>query len=134
MMTYIQVIMKKNACTPVVARAIRKLGSDLGVARRNRRLSETSLAAAAGISRSTLQRLEAGDPGVSLQTMAVALQVLGELARLETLMDIATDNYALVALAKNPPKKIYVRKTRKANAGPAAEWEPVVDPDKGAAW
>jgi transcriptional regulator with XRE-family HTH domain len=73
---------KGSAVHPSVERGIAKLGDDLSFARRARQISTTDMAARMGISRSTLHRLEAGDPGVSLNTLAMALSVLGLFDRL----------------------------------------------------
>ncbi len=49
-----------------VRRTLRKLGSDIHDARRRRRLPMGVIAERAFTSRSTLQRIEAGDPGVGM--------------------------------------------------------------------
>ncbi|WP_041745428.1 helix-turn-helix domain-containing protein [Paraburkholderia phenoliruptrix] len=60
-----------------VRRALRKLGADIHDARRRRRLTMTVIAERAFTSRATLQRVEAGDPGVSIGIYAAVLQALG---------------------------------------------------------
>lgn len=70
---------------PATARAIEKLGADLAVARLRRRESLRSWAQRLGVTVSTLQRLEAGDPAVSVGIVASALWLIqrdGELAQL----------------------------------------------------
>ena len=52
------------------ARAVRKLGHDIRDARRRRRIPVAILAQLASISRTTLNKLEKGDPGVSLGSYA----------------------------------------------------------------
>ncbi|GAB1388617.1 MAG: hypothetical protein AMXMBFR78_03290 [Rubrivivax sp.] len=70
---------------PSTARAIEKLGADLAVARLRRKESLRAWAQRLGVTVSTLQRLEAGDPAVGIGIVASALWLIqrdGELARL----------------------------------------------------
>jgi hypothetical protein len=70
---------------PSTLGAIQKLGADLAVARLRRKESLRSWAKRLGVSVSTLQRLEAGDPAVSMGILASALWLInrdGELGRL----------------------------------------------------
>lgn len=70
---------------PATVSAIEKLGADLAVARLRRKESLKTWANRMGISIATLQRLEAGDPGVSIGIMATALWLINrdsELAKL----------------------------------------------------
>ena len=70
---------------PATAGAIEKLGADLAVARLRRRESLRSWAQRLGVTVSTLQRLEAGDPSVSIGIVATALWLIqrdGELSHL----------------------------------------------------
>lgn len=70
---------------PATAAAIEKLGADLAVARLRRKESLKSWAGRLGVSVPTLQRLEAGDPGVAIGIVATALWLIrrdGELGKL----------------------------------------------------
>ena len=70
---------------PSTARAIEKLGADLAVARLRRKESLRSWAQRLGVTVSTLQRLEAGDPAVGIGIVASALWLIkrdGELGQL----------------------------------------------------
>ena len=58
------------------AHALRKLGRELALARRKRRISTADMAARLFVSRDTLWRLERGDPTVSIGTLATAVFVL----------------------------------------------------------
>ena len=60
-----------------VERILRKLGADIAIARRVRRTSTIDMSERMGVTRGTLRRLEKGDPGVSLNTLAMALSALG---------------------------------------------------------
>ena len=60
-----------------VRRALRKLGADIRDARRRRRLPMTVVAERAFTSRSTLQKIEAGNTSVSIGIYAGVLHALG---------------------------------------------------------
>jgi transcriptional regulator with XRE-family HTH domain len=61
---------------PSQERLLKALGEQVKLARLRRDLSAQQVAERAGISRSTLSRLEAGDSGVELATLVKALFVL----------------------------------------------------------
>lgn len=70
---------------PATLRAIEKLGADLAVARLRRKESLRTWAKRMGVTVPTLQRLEAGDPSVSIGIVATALWLIlrdGELTQL----------------------------------------------------
>src|SRR5262245_13265611 len=74
---------------PAAARQLEALGQRLLLARRRRKLSSTLMAERLGVSRTTLSRVEAGDPNTAIGTYLRALRVLG----LETDMDaVARDD------------------------------------------
>ena len=70
---------------PATVAAIEKLGADLAVARLRRKESLKTWAQRMGVSVPTLQRLEAGDPGVGIGIVVTALWLIqrdGALAKL----------------------------------------------------
>jgi len=70
---------------PATLGALQKLGADLAVARLRRKESLRTWAKRLGVTLSTLQRLEAGDPTVSIGIVASALWLInrdGELGSL----------------------------------------------------
>ena len=70
---------------PATVAAIEKLGADLAVARLRRKESLKTWAQRMGVSVPTLQRLEAGDPGVGIGIVVTALWLIqrdGALAHL----------------------------------------------------
>jgi len=70
---------------PATLSALQKLGADLAVARLRRKESLRTWAKRLGVTLSTLQRLEAGDPTVSIGIVASALWLInrdGELGNL----------------------------------------------------
>ena len=93
-----------------VDRAIKKLGADLSLARRRRNMTQAMLAERLGTSVMTVRRMEDGHPGTALQYLARALQVFGELDKLNGLLDTAQDAVGLVLMDERVPKR--VRKPR----------------------
>ncbi|MCZ0954783.1 MAG: helix-turn-helix domain-containing protein [Rhodospirillaceae bacterium] len=89
-----------------VERTLRKLGSDLRDARRRRRIPTRIMAERAGISRTTLNKLEKGDPGVSMGTYATTLFILGLLDRLAELADVRHDELGLDLADELLPQRI----------------------------
>lgn len=81
----------KTALPSPGRRALQALGRDIAVARKRRRIPQQLLADRMLVSRQTVQRLEAGDPAVSLGILASALFVLGFTQRLETLLAPESD-------------------------------------------
>lgn len=114
---------KGSAVHPSIARGIARLGQDISRARRARRISTTEMAARMGVGRSTLHRLEQGDPGVSLNTLAMALSVLGLFDRLADLVDPASDQLGLMLAEKTLPRNISRRRSSSSekSQGPAAQ-------------
>lgn len=95
-----------------VQRAIEKLGADLSLARRRRRISQASLAERIGASLNTIKRLEKGDPRVPLHFMARTLHVFGEIDKLGQLMDTGLDPIGLMLMDEQLPQRIRQRKTQ----------------------
>ena len=89
-----------------VARALRKLGHDIRDARRRRRIPVTILAERASISRTTLNKAEKGEPGVSLGTYATVLFALGMVDRLADVADPRHDAVGLEIEEENLPERI----------------------------
>ena len=61
---------------PQEQRVLTAMGERIRLARRRRRLSTTTVSGRAGISRSTLHKIEAGDPGVTLGSCVRVLACL----------------------------------------------------------
>lgn len=102
----------KNTPIPV-KRALKKLGQDLGEARKRRRIPMQLAAERAGISRATLSKIERGDDGVSLGAYAKILFILGMIERLAELVDPSLDKLGLELEAENLPKRIRIPRTEK---------------------
>ena len=89
-----------------VRRALQKLGKDVRDARLRRRIATAIMAQRASISRTTLNKIEKGDPGVSLGNYASVLFVLGLADRLATLADVRSDLVGLELDEESLPQRI----------------------------
>lgn len=92
-------------------RSLTRLGQALSLARRRRHLTQEDVAERIGASVHTVRRMEAGHPGTALVHFARALQVFGELAQLDQLLDTPQDTIGLTLMDENLPQR--VRKSRK---------------------
>lgn len=103
---------KLNTSVPLpVRRALQKLGRDVRDARLRRRIATAVMAQRASISRTTLNKIEKGDPGVSLGNYAAVLFVLGLSDRLGALADMRSDTVGLELDEESLPRRIR-RQTR----------------------
>ena len=94
-------------------KAMSKLGGDLRSARLRRRIPASIMAERAGISRTTLLKVEKGDPGVAVGTIAAVLFAMGMLDRLVELVSASTDEVGLGLEEERLPKRIDTRPRRK---------------------
>jgi transcriptional regulator with XRE-family HTH domain len=124
---------KGSPVYPAVARAIKKLGQDISLGRRSRRISAESFAQSMGSSRATLYRLEKGDPGVSLNTLAMALNVLGRLDLLESLFDQTKDVIGLMAMRQTVPMRV-TKPRKKKDTSESLSNGPITSKDGFEGW
>jgi hypothetical protein len=89
-----------------VRHALRKLGHDVRDARRRRRIPVAIAAERASISRTTLVKIEKGDPGVGLGIYATVLFVMGMVERLADLADPTHDAVGLQLEGEHLPQRI----------------------------
>lgn len=87
-------------------RALRKLGRDLALARRKRRIATGDMAARLFVSRDTLWRLERGDPTVALGTFVTATFILNLHERVANLAAPASDDLGLTLDEQRLPQRI----------------------------
>lgn len=80
---------------PATQATLEKLGADLAVARLRRKESLKTWATRMGVSVPTLQRLEAGDPGVGIGIVATALWLIQRDAELGNLATPEHDRGAI---------------------------------------
>ena len=86
-------------------RAIEALARDISTARKRRRIPQRLLADRMMVSLDTLQRLERGDPGVSLGIVATALWALGLVDRLGAIASPDLDTVGKAEELKRLPKQ-----------------------------
>lgn len=89
-----------------VKRALAKLGQDIRSARLRRRITTTTMAERAFITRMTLRKVERGDAGVSLGIYATIMFVLGLTSRLADLADARSDEVGLQLEEEHLPKRV----------------------------
>ena len=89
-----------------VGRALRKLGHDIRDARRRRRIPVAIMAQRASISRMTLNKVEKGEPGVSMGAYATVLFILGMAERLADLADPRHDAVGMALEEEHLPQRI----------------------------
>ncbi len=105
-----------NSTLPRAARqALIKLGGDIAVARKKRRISTVSMAERAFISRGTLSKLEKGDPSVSMGIYATVLFILGLIEKLGQVADRSSDTLGLDIEEDRLPKKVQPRGRKRKN-------------------
>lgn len=98
-------------------RALQKLGADIRDARRRRRLPTGIVASRAFTTRPTLQKVEEGDPGVSIGIYAAVLNALGLLAGLAAVAEPANDTVGLALAKERLPARVRLRSRRKSSDG-----------------
>lgn len=92
-----------------VRRTLRKLGADIHDARRRRHLPMEVVAERAFTSRSTLQRIEAGDATVGIGIYASVLQALGLLDGLGEIADISRDSVGQALASADLPERVRIK-------------------------
>ena len=108
---------KANGTLPRAARnALIKLGGDITVARKKRRISTISMAERTFISRGTLYKVEKGDPTVSMGIYATVLALLGLADGLGDVADRSTDSLGLDIEEDRLPQKIQPRGRNRARS------------------
>lgn len=119
--------------SPKAKIALERLGQDVRTARLRRRIAVADLAVRAGTSASSIARLERGDAGVAIGTLADVLVVLGLLERLADLIDVRKDDLGLALTTEHGPRRgrSFAAKLRKqkAQSQDPQERQDVVDVD-----
>ena len=99
---------------PQEQRVLTAMGERIRLARRRRRLSTTTVSGRAGISRSTLHKIEAGDPGVTLGSCVRVLACLSLVNDFDHIAAADRLGRRLQDLGLEPPP----RPKRKGRPGP----------------
>lgn len=94
---------------PAVRRALRQTAESLGGWRRLRGLTQAQLADRAGVSRSTVSRLETGDGGVSLENLLRVLRALGVLDALPRALDPYETDIGRLRAEQGLPRRVRPR-------------------------
>ena len=97
---------KGSPVYPQVSRALVKLGRDISLARRRRHIAAEDFARQMGVSRMTLHRLENGDPGISLNTLTMAMFVLGQINAVSELADPTKDDIGVMITRQEAPRRV----------------------------
>ena len=109
---------RTSVVLPIPARrALRKLGQDIRDARRRRRIPVAITAERASISRTTLGKIEKGEPGVALGIYATVLFVLGMIDRLADVADPRHDALGLQLEEEYLPQRIRGPRKKKRAGG-----------------
>ena len=98
-------------------RALEALGANIKTARLKRRISMKDFAQRVSVSESTVARLEKGDDGVSMGTLAMACLVLGEVDRVARFLDPASDDTGLLLDREALPKRIGRKRKMRSKTG-----------------
>lgn len=122
--------------SPKSKTALERLGRDIRGARLRRGIAVADLAVRAGTSPSSVARLEKGDAGVAIGTLADVLVVLGLVERLADLIDIRKDDLGLALADERLPRRgrSFVTKLRRqrGSAESAQDGADIVDPEGAA--
>lgn len=106
--------MKNQVNLPIPAiRALRKLGQDVNNARRRRRITGQLMAERAGVSRTTIGKIENGEPTTSIGSYAAVLFVLGMTDRLSDLVDASHDLTGRQLEEENLPQRVRLPSSKK---------------------
>ena len=115
--------------SPKAHSALQSLGLDVRNARLRRGIAVADLAVRAGTSASSIARLEKGEPGVAIGTLADVLVVLGLVERLADLIDIRKDDLGLALAAEQLPRRGRSFAASLQKRKNKSEKKDVVDPD-----
>jgi transcriptional regulator with XRE-family HTH domain len=113
-MFYMRSFVKDILPVPV-RRSLKKFGADLSIARRKRRLTMAMMCERLGVSKTTLQRMEKGDPTVSMGAYAQALFVLGFGSLFQDLIDQSKDEQGLLLDMDQLPKRVVQPRNKQGN-------------------
>ena len=118
-----------NISSVSAQRALESLGINIRMARLKRRISVKDFAERIGASQSTVARLEKGDNGVSIGTLAMACLVLGEIDRISDLLDPGSDDIGLLLDREQLPKRIDSRRAKRQSSDEQDQPPPSSDVD-----
>ncbi len=94
----------EDTLPPKVKRSLTKLGADIALARKKRKLTTMMMAERTGVAKSTYLKLENGDPSVALGTYAMTFFVLGFGGSLGKILDPRGDDQGSFSTPSACPK------------------------------
>ena len=97
---------QKSAVGPDVEDALRVFGAGVRRLRLSKRLSVAASAARAGVSPSTLIRVEKGDPSVAMGSYSAVFDVFGLLARMRELVQSEAQRATLLLAEERMPSRV----------------------------
>ena len=89
-----------------VRRSLRKMGRDIRVARRKRRLTVAMMTERVGVSKATYLKVEKGDPRVGIGIYGTTLMALGLGTPLANIADPAEDDEGLALEEARLPERV----------------------------
>jgi len=99
--------------TPIpVRRSLRELSEHVATWRKLRGLTQATLADRAGVARSTVQRIERGDGGVSIEALLRVLRALGVLDEPITALDPYASDVGRLRAEERLPERVRPRQLR----------------------
>ncbi len=101
----------KDVMPLAVRRGLKKLGTDLSIARRKRRLTVNMMLERTGLSKATYERVEAGEPTVAIGAYTMCLFALGFGNALSDLIDQSHDQTGLLLDQQRLPQRIRAAKS-----------------------
>jgi len=121
--------MAKKVFSLRARKALKALGANVKTARLKRRISIEGFAERVGVSNRTIMRLEKGEGGVSIGTLAMACLVLGELELISGFLDPGSDSTGLLMERENLPKRISGPRKGKGKSGDKQSANPPPETD-----
>ncbi len=94
---------------PRIYRALKKFGNDIALARRKRGLTIAMMTERLGVAKQTYQRIEKGDPAVSMGIYAMAIFVLGLGDKPFDLADPSRDEQGILLDIERTPKRVRIK-------------------------
>ena len=95
-------------------RSLLKLGKDIALARRKRKLTVEMMSERVGVAKATYTRVEKGDPSVAMGVYTMVIFVLGLGDSLFTFTDPGNDERGLLLEEEYIPKRVRPKKEPRA--------------------
>ena len=103
--------MHVNKIHPEADHPLSWIAENIRFRRKNHGFSQNELAVIAGIPVNSIQKLESGEPGISITTLAMVFAVLDDFDRMTQIIDVAVDDIGLMRDQFDAPERIGRRKS-----------------------